>query len=220
MLTRPSCRFKAGEIWKRLGLDWDDTWWGDVEYFDGFKLDTDYGLSWEQSWKATDSLRIDSVVQYFITKSGINGSEPDADPSSASGSAEYNIGVARLVPTWRISDKSSLALGLSGLMGEIRNRRSVGPDQTEADWAVDLTYRYEPLELFAEVLQSYGRRNPHNYVSGGPSNQATDVLAGITYRIGPAEFRFAWSAGFLANPSGKQFLWVPGITLAVAKNVD
>lgn len=216
----PIGRFKAGEIWKRFGLDWDDTWWGDVQYFDGLKLDTDYGVSWENTWRLSDTLSADSFVQYFITKSHVNGSEPGADPNSARGSEEYNIGVARLVPTWHLNAQSSIALGLSGLLGDIHNRPSLGPDQTEADWAADLTYRYGAFKIFAEVDQAYGRRNPRNYVSGGPSNQLTDVEAGAAYKLGPATFRFAWSGGFLANPSGRQFLWLPGMTLAATKNID
>ena len=45
-------KFKAGKIWKRFGLDWDGTFWGNVQYYDGMKLDPDWGVSWEKHLQA------------------------------------------------------------------------------------------------------------------------------------------------------------------------
>ena len=38
--TCDDTKFKVGKIWRRFGLDWDGSWYGNVPYFDGWKLDT------------------------------------------------------------------------------------------------------------------------------------------------------------------------------------
>lgn len=213
----PMGRFKGGRIWKRFGLDWDETWWGDVQYFDGLKLDTGDGLSWENTWQPAGSLELKSIVQYFVREAGISGSLAGANPQSVPGSHERNLGVIRLLTTWRLTGTSSLAVGVSGLAGEVRNVAALGSDKTQLAWAVDIVYTRNSLKLFAEGDQSYGTINPHRYVSGGPSNRITDVLAGASYRYGPVTFRIAWSAGFDAHPGGRQLLWDPGVTVDITR---
>jgi len=213
-------RIKAGRIWKRFGLDWDDTWWGDVQYFDGLKLAPDDGFSWENTWHADQTFKLDSFVQYFVAPSNISGSLADANPQSVTGSSERNVGVIRMVPTWQWGDDSSLALGISGLAGEIQNTVARGNSTSQLAWAADVTYKRGGFKVFGEVDQSFGVLNQKRYVSGGPSNRITDVLAGVTYSYGPITYRFAWSAGFDANPSGHQYLWIPGVTVAMTKNIN
>ncbi len=213
-------RFKLGKIWKRFGVDWDDTWWGNVQYFDGFKLNPDYGVSWEQTWKVSKKFTVDSFVQYFVAQDGVAGAEPDSMPETTTGSAEHNTGVVRVVPTLKLSNNSALALGMSASIGQIYNQARNGPDQTPKAYALDLTYTYDHLKLFGEGLQEFGVLNPDFYVSRGPSDRISDFLLGAEYKYGPATFRVAYSAGYEANPSGHQSLWVPGVTLGLTKNVD
>src|ERR1044071_279342 len=90
--------------------------------------------------------------------------------------------------------------------------RSLGPPET---------YRFRLITpKDCEASQSFGVINRNRYVSGGPSDRISDFLLGAEYKYGPATFRIAWSAGFDSNPSGHQYLWVPGITLGLTKNVD
>ena len=218
----PAGRFKGGKIWRRFGLDWDGSFWGNVQYYDGFKLNPDLGLSWENTWNVSDGFKVDGFAQFFIHEDGINGSIAGSDSESVVGSNQRNTGVVRLIPTWTFSDQSTLALGLSGLAGEIVNNPmhvSV-PDQVLGSWAVDLTYNTARWKVFGEVLQAYGVRNPVRYTSGGPSNLTTDVLVGTHYRQGPVTYRVSYSAGFDENPSGWQQIWVPGVTIALTKNID
>jgi len=216
----PVGRIKAGQIWKRFGLDWDDTWWGNVQYFDGLKLAPDDGLSWEATWHPENKFKLDSFVQYFAAPSNISGSLVGANPQSVTGSNERNVGVIRLVPTWQLTDDSSLAVGVSGLGGEIQNTAENGRNKSQLAWAADVTYKRGGLKVFGEADQSFGVLNQNRYVSGGPSNRITDVLTGVSYRYGPITYRLAWSAGFDSNPSGHQYLWVPGMTIAMTKNIN
>lgn len=213
-------RVKAGKIWKRFGLDWDGTFWGNVPYFDGFKLDPDWGIALENTPKFENGFKIDTFAQFFFHEDGVNGSIAGADPESVVGSNERNTGVVRVVPTWEFCDKSTLALGLSGLVGEVENETFVGDDEGTGAYAVDATYTRGNFKVFGELMQSFGRINPTRYVSGGPSNRITDALVGAHYTCGPVTYRLSYSAGFDDNPGGHQNLWVPGATVALTKNVD
>ena len=207
---------KAGAIWRRFGLDWDGSWYGSVPYYDGFMLATDWGISWEASHKVNEDLKVDYDFQ-FIFHNYLDYSLVGADPLSVNGSSEVNQFVGRVVPTWRLSAQESLALGLSGLVGEIRN----GPllslvgmpqlypspgNETLSAWAVDLTYTHGNFRAFVEGLQAFGELSPANYVSGGPSNRVSDVLMGFNWTQGPITYRASYSMGFDDNPSGTQSL--------------
>lgn len=222
---------KGGAIWKRFGLDWDGTWWGPVQYFDGFKLDTDWGVSWEDTPEMDQGFKVDKFIQFFIHENAINGSLVGADPESIIGSAERNTLVARLVPTWQVSSRETMALGISALVGQIENAPFLRPaegvftypsngDQVQAAWAVDLTYATKDFRLYGEAGQSYGTRSPIRYTSGGPSNRLTSVLAGFQYACGPLTTRFNYSVAFDDNPAATQHLFVPSVTLALTDNID
>jgi hypothetical protein len=211
---------KAGQIWKRFGLDWDGVFFGNVPYFDGFKLDPDWGLSWERTREIDSSFKVDSFVQFYFHEDGVNGSFGGADPESVVGVNERNTGVVRVVPTWTYCDGATLALGLSGLVGQIESDRAFFDDETVAAWAVDATYTKDNWKIFGEVMQSHGRINPARYTSGGPSNRLTAFLAGAHYIVGPVTYRASYSLGIDDNPYATNSLVVAGATIKLTRSVD
>ncbi len=213
-------RIKLGQIWKRFGLDWDNSWWGSVPYFDAFKANPDYGMSWERHGTVSGNLQLDSYVQYFAAQDGVNGSVVGSDPESVPGAKVRNGGVVRLVPTWTFADLSTLSVGTSVLAREILGITPSGGGNTQEAFGFDVNYTKDAVNIFSEALRSYGIVNPVRYVSGGPSNRINDFLAGASYRYGPMLFRFSWSAGFDEHPSGHQYLSIPGVTWTLTKNLS
>lgn len=215
--------FKAGQIWKRFGLDWDGVFYGNVAYFDGFKLDPDIGLSWEHTFKQSDHFKVDTIAQFFFQEDGINGTINGtingADAESSRFIREENTAVLRVVPTWTFKDGSILALGLSGSVGHLKSPVAAW-DDTYTAWAADLTYKNGNFSVFGEVAQSHGVINPTRYVSGGPSDRITDCLVGASYKTGPVTWRANYSVGRDDNPGGKQEFFLPGVTIALTRNVD
>ncbi|NNE00311.1 MAG: hypothetical protein HKN47_23580 [Pirellulaceae bacterium] len=211
---------KAGQVWKRFGMDWDGVWWGNAAYFDGFKLDPDYGMSWEKTTKIDGALSVDSYLQFFFHEDRVNGSFAGADPESVFGYTERNTGVLRLVPRWTLSDNSSLHVGLSAQVGQIESRQIGLSDEVVSAYAVDVNYYKGPWRLLVEGQQYFGRRNPVRWISGGPSNRVSNLLAGVQYTKGSVTYRGNYSATLDANPHGIQNLLVTGVTVAATKNVD
>ena len=127
--------------------------------------------------------------------------------------------MVRVIPTWKLSDDSSIALGLAGSVGQIDSKIAAF-DDTYTAWAADLTYTKGNFKIFGEVAQSHGTINPMRYVSGGPSDRITDYLVGASYKTGPVTWRANYSVGNDDNPDGKQELFLPGVTIALTPNVD
>ncbi len=211
---------KAGQIWKRFGLDWDGVFFGNAPYFDGFKLDPDYGVSWERSRSLDENLTLDTFVQFFVHEDGVNGSFGGADAESVPGFNERNTLVLRAVPNLSLGEDRSLAIGVSGFVGEIDSSRTDVASQNTTAYAVDVTYTSGRWRVFGEGLQSFGIINPARYVSGGPSNRITGFLCGTDYDFGPMTSRLIYSATIDDNPHAMQNLVVLSNTIAVTKNVD
>lgn len=220
----PAGRLKGGKVWKRFGLDWDGTWWGNAPYYDGHKLDPDYGVSLESAWDVTSSVKVNTFAQYFFHDDRVNGSLAGADAEGVKRSGERDTFVGRVVPTWTSGDLS-IAAGLSGTVGRLLNRRQPGApvgaeDEVIGAVAVDLTVAYGPLKVFGEVQQGWGVITPNHYASAGPSNKRATALLGASCAIGPLTLRAVQSIGWNDNPHGRHALTVVGGTLAVTNNID
>lgn len=207
--------FKAGKIWKRFGYDWDGTFWGNVPYYDGMKLDPDWGVSWERVWYPGKRLEINAFAQFFLKEDIVNGSISGADPESTGVFDEENTFVARVQPRYRFDKNTSLALGASVLFGQVVDNVGTFGDDTLLQYAVDAEFTWCGLKAFAEWAHSDGRQNPAHYVTGGPSDVYDTLWAGIEYKIGPFTPRVVWSHGEYENPGGSQDLFLVGGTVAL-----
>lgn len=215
-------RFKAGQIVQQFGLPGvgDGSFWGTLLYFDGFNANPDYGFTWDNRWKVRDGFFIDQSAQYFFHDDGINGSVAGAQLESETGAHLIGKAALHLAPTWELSDKSLFVLGFSALTSEQEHVLTDGRDNWVSAWAIDATYAQNHWKVFGEILQSYGVLNATRYVSGGPSQRVSDAVLGAQYVLGPVTFRATASAGWDEDPSGYQTMFVPGVTVALTKNID
>jgi hypothetical protein len=206
-------KFKAGKIWKRFGYDWDGTFWGNVPYYDGMKLDPDWGVSWEKVWNAGKRFEVNAFLQFFAMEDGVNGSIAGADPESTGVFDEENTFVARVQPRWRFTKNMSLAVGVSALWGQVTGQVAGAGDDDLLQYAADVEFQWCGLKAFAEYAHSDGTQNPAHYVTGGPSDIYDTLWAGIEYKIGPFTPRVVWSHGEYENPGGSQDILLAGGTV-------
>jgi hypothetical protein len=212
--------FKVGQMRRKFGLEWDGSFYGNVLYYDGFKLNSDIGVSWERTFWIKPKFSLESHAQFFFREDGISSGLTGADTESTTAFRLQNQAIVRVVPTWWFSPTSSLALGFSGSVGQVKALSAGYHDHALTVWGIDLTYTSGKFKTFAEVLQRNGAINPVRYVSGGMSTRTTDFIVGASYITGPVTWRVAYSAGYDSHPGGKQFMFVPGVTIAMTKNID
>jgi hypothetical protein len=209
-------KIKAGKIWKRFGLDWDGTFWGNVPYYDGMKLDPDYGVSWENTWNEDGRISIDTFLQFFFAEDEVNGSIAGGDAESTNAYDEENTVVARVVPTWHVTKNTSVALGLTASFGNEAGQQGAD-DETLTAFAGDVTFQWCGLKAYAEVAITDGIQNPAHYVTGGPSDEYQDLLVGVEYKLEAFTPRVVYSRGDYENPGGEQDILLVGGTVALTK---
>jgi hypothetical protein len=210
-------KIKAGKIWRRFGMDWDGSFYGNVAYFDGWKLDPDWGASIEHTCKFGNNITAPSFVQVFVAEDKVNGSITGADAESDEHASERESIVLRTVPTWTSEKLGAFAVGLSWQAGKIDHHdRS---DNTVTAGAVDVSWTKGGAKAFAEWIQTIGERNSANYVTGGGSDKSTVAEIGGSYTYAFATLKANVSHGEYDNPGGSQVLYLVGVDLAVIKNV-
>lgn len=211
---------KAGLLYKRFGKFWDGVFFGNAPYFDGAKLDADYGVSWESTYDVHECFKIDRYCQFFFHEDSSNGSFGGGDAESVAGYTEVNTGVVRIAPTWTFGDGATATLGFSGLAGQINSRRADLDDDDVYGYACDLTYTCGPWMAFLEGGRTFGVINPVRYVSGGPSDRISNIWTGLHYTHGPVTYRVSYSNSIDENPDAVQNMVLAGTTITVTKNLD
>ncbi len=211
--------FKVGQIPLDFGIGWNNSWWEGVGYFDGYKFNPAYGVSWENVWKASDTFSINTTVQYFLQDDRVSGAIAGADAESTPPLSERNTFAAHIVPTWKLSEDTKLSWGLSGLERQIHNAGVAGISNHQTVWGSDLTLAVGKFSIFGEYTDSHGVITPARYVSGGPSDRQNSISTGIAYKFGPITPRLSFSKGWDHNPSGHQYIFNPGVTIQIAKNL-
>ncbi len=217
--------FKAGQVWQRFGLDWDDSFWGGTAYFDGFKLNPDWGLSWEKTRFVNDRLTVDTFAQFYFHEDGINGAISYADPESVPGLTREHTLNLRALAKYALAEGVKFEFGVSAQTAKITSdRRDIAAQRTRGV-AFDASLRYTvrkdlELRVFGEWLRNSGAISPYRYVSGGASAVIVDTILGAQIHHGPITYRSEISTGRDRQPNGRQQITINGVTIALAKNTD
>lgn len=174
----------VGKVYRKVGIFWDDSFFGNVQYFNGLKLNPDFGAELVGSKSASDRFSFDYSLQYFVVDDRVNGSLDGREVASDPNADQRNTVTARLVPTWKLGGgKGSVALGLSGLYGRID--RLEGPDFPLSQGAADLTLAWGPSISYVEVLEQRGERDDAAHpLSRLGYDDSTYLLAGTRWQLG------------------------------------
>jgi len=215
---------KAGKEYSRLGKFWDGSFYGNLPYFDGLKLDPDLGISLENTVKSGDAFSVEYSAQYFVNDGRTNGSLADAaltqprDTIGDGASRQRNSFVGRVAPTLKLSDDLSVTAGLSGqsfqadFTGINRNRRVNRGD-------LEISARWQALEIFAEMCWQSGRHVLNYPLAGIPSDHNHYVMAGLIYTWNTLTFRYNYSSADYDNRVREQF-HMPAAVWAAHKHLS
>jgi len=228
-------QLKLGKEYSHLGYFWDNSFYGNVQVYDGLKLDPDYGASLEgAAGKSEDALSLGYWAQYFVVDGSTNVSLPGRDTISVPGARRRNQTIARLEPRFRAGGVK-VVLGVSGeyLQADLPVPPvSIGP-QNVVRGALDATVTFGGLQLLGEVQHQHGRSVtdfplPSTAAGPGSSSDVDYAQVGGEYTYGPVTARYYASLGSYNNiplPAGgtvthKEWLHVGGLGLTVSPNVS
>jgi hypothetical protein len=210
---------KVGKSYKRLGLFWDNSFYGNIQVYDGLKLDPNYGASIEGQ-AGGEAFDVEFSAQYFVVDGTSNVSLADRDTLYVPGARRRNTFVGRVAPRYRFAEKGSAQVGVSAEhftadlpAGEEGVTRIVA----EAKVTVD------GLGAWAEVLLQNGRHvtdfpyaaSADASVPGRASGDNRYVLAGAEYGLGPVTIRYNISLADYSDVDVSEVMHVPAVGLAL-----
>jgi hypothetical protein len=215
-----SLTVKAGKVYSQFGLFWDNSFYGNVQVYDGLKLSPHYGLSLEgQSSRGPLTGR--AFLQYFVIDGQTNVALPGRETFSIPGARRRNETIARLEPTLALGRGGTLTLGLSAeyLQADLP---VVGPQNVFREGG-DLTWTRGGATLWGEVILQQGQSVTEFPIAGAPATATTAAipgqasktvrygLAGGQYSVGPVTARYVASVGNYADQDVTEWLHVPSL---------
>jgi hypothetical protein len=224
-------QLKVGKEYSHLGYFWDNSFYGNVQVYDGLKLDPDYGASLEGALgKSDDLLGLGYWAQYFVVDGGTNVSLPGRDTISVPGARRRNQTVLRLEPRLSVG-AATVALGVSGeyLQADFP---TIGPQNV---WrgALDATFTLAGAKVLGELQHQDGRSVtdfPLPSTPAGPGSSANVDYAQIggEYTYGAVTARYYVSLGSYNNiplatggtVTHKEWMHVPALGVVVSQNVS
>jgi hypothetical protein len=212
---------KVGKSYKLLGLFWDNSFYGNVQVYDGLKLDPNYGISVEGS--VGDTFGVDFSAQYFLVDGGTNVSLANRDTVSVQGARRRNTIVGRVAPIYRSTANGSAQLGLSA---EHFSADLPGDEEGVTRLAADAKVTYGSFGVWGEVLHQDGRHVtdfPYAATAQGPGVASGDndyALLGAEYGIGPVTLRYNVSFADYGDVDVSEVMHVPAIGVQVNEHLS
>jgi len=216
---------KVGKIYKQLGLFWDGTFYGNIQVYEGLKLDPNAGLSLEG--KLGERIGAAFWAQFFVVDGHTNASLLGRDTISIPGARRRNTLLARIQPFVQLSKSARLEVGFSA-----EHFQADLPSGKNSVWrgAVDSKLTWAGFGFWGEVLRQSGASvNAFPYpgdaaaappVPARASAHNTYLLAGAEYTLAPVTFRYNLSIARYDDVSVEEVLHVPGVGIKFNDNTS
>jgi len=213
--------FKLGKVYSQLGLFWDNSFWGNVQVYDGLKLAPDYGGSLEGKFELAPQWGVGYAAQFFVVDGSTNVSLPGRDTISIPASRRRNEVVLRVDPYVKFAGDGLARIGLSGqrLTADSPGISDKSVERYGADFKVTLA----GAGLWGEFLHQHGQTVTDYPIAGTPATATADAVPGQAsrnidyYELG-AEYsywrltaRYNFSAAKYKGTSVKEWMHVPAL---------
>jgi hypothetical protein len=224
----PGTVLKAGKEYSHFGLFWDNSFYGNVQVYDGLKLDPDYGLSLEGAVRPDARAGLHYWAQFFLVDGQTNVSLDGRDTISIPGARRRDQAILRVEPFYQLTDHAKLTGGLSGEYLEAD--LAAAGKKNVARGAVDATLSVRHWSLWAEYTRQNGQTVTSFPVAavvatdtmpaapGHASSHNDYVLAGTQYTVGPVTLRYNVSTGRYEDLSISEWMHVPAAAYALNDN--
>jgi hypothetical protein len=224
---------KLGKVYHQFSRLSDNTFYGNIPYFDGFKLDANYGLSLEGSFETKQGFGLGYYGQYFLSDGGTNGSLRNRDTVWVEDDVHrHHTAVLRLEPSFRFNKLASIRLGAAAehTYVDFTTRTGLEP-QNVYRVAVDLSLAYGPVRAFGEYIGQFGRtvtdypfpRKPATTTPAEPGRSSGKnhyVMAGAEAQVWRITGRYSFSMVNYNDLGVTELLHLPGATVALHDNVS
>jgi len=204
---------KVGKAYSRFGLFWDNSFYGNVQVYDGLKLDPDYGLSLEGAVATKASVGARYWAQFFLVDGQTNVALQGRETFSIAGARRRNQAILRLEPFFASAEGVTLKVGLSGMYLQA-DLPTVGKKDVERG-AVDASLSVAGVSAWAEYLYQHGQSIVDFPAPGPGSSHNHYGLFGAQYALGIVTARYNVSFGRYGDVSTTEWMHVPAVAVAV-----
>ena len=173
----PSVTVKVGKSYSRYGMFWDNSFFGPIHFYDGIKLDPNYGISIEGTAGKDIGLRLNYYGQYFLVDGRTNGSYVARDTISIPDARRRHIAVIRAEPAYHWSRDKSAILGVSGQYFQADIPSLVG-NKDVLRFAVDATINLGPVSVWGEASRQMGQSVMEWPIPPVPATATTPAVPG------------------------------------------
>jgi len=219
----PFATLKLGKQYSRLGLFWNNSFYGNVQVYDGLKLSPDYGASIEGT--VGDRIGLNYWVQFFLVDGRTNVSLANRDTLSVPNARRRNEVVVNLEPFIKLSDDAVLRVGVS-----LQHLKADLPDDSQQvlRLAAHAKLTVASFGLWGEVLHQNGRHvTDHPYagtpatgddpaVRGRASGDNLYFEVGAEYSLGIVTLRYNVSRAAYADLDVSELMNVPAVAVKIA----
>ena len=210
-------KIKIGKVFAQFGRFWDNSFYGNVQEYDGFKLDPANGVSVEGKMSFDERMGLTYFAQYFVID-GLNYSLPgfdtqstlDATGAPVAGARRRNYLVGRVEPFMKLGDITTLKLGLSGsyFQADIPTVDKFDVGRI----AIDATAMIDKFTAWAEYTHQFGQ---HVTTPNRASKKNDYAMIGAEYTYDRFTFRYNFNFGSYVTTGYKETRHVPGIAVSI-----
>lgn len=208
-------RLKVGKIYKRVGLFWDHSFYGNIQVYEGLKFDPNTGFSLEG--KLGDELGVQAFAQFFVVDGHTNASLVGRDTISLPAARRRNTFAARVQPFASLAPGSRLELGLSA-----EHFEADLPEATHSvrRFAADAKLTWGGLGFWGEALHQSGKNVNAYPLSERASGDNTYLLAGVEYALDRFVLRYNLSLARYSDLSVDEVLHLPALGIRFEEHVS
>jgi hypothetical protein len=211
---------KVGKLYKQSGgMFWDNSFFGNVQVYDGLKLDPNYGVSIEGS--AGAQFGVDFAAQYFVTDGRTNVSLDGRDTLSVPGARRRNTFAGRVAPYLKLGSAGAVRAGFSG--EHFTATLPIG-DRRVSRLAADARFSYAfgaagALDVRGEYLHQGGQHVVDHPSVDGASAKNDYWLVGGEYSLWRLTLRYNVSHANYRDVNTTELMHVPAIGFKVHDNI-
>ncbi len=211
---------RAGKMYLTSGRFWDGSFFGNIHYFDGLKLNPQFAV---EAAGGADLGRVDLlwVAQLLLASDRVSGALPGRDLETLPNVRDEFGWTGRL--TARVP--GGLRLGVTAYERAVERDPGEDPSEVSGRWRVshvsaDVQFRRAGFTGYLEGLYREGVQVPPDLRGTVPASEAVYLLAGAQYDWERAHVRYNYSRVDYRDLDRQEWIHQPGLTLDLSPGLS
>lgn len=203
-------RLRGGKMYAALGRFWDGSFFGNIHYFDGLKLNPQYAIA-ADGRLAAGPAELGYELQYVARSDRVSGAIQGRAFETLRGARDQEGWIAR--GTAALPEGLALGASLASLGMRVESDGSSAGAYRVPLLALDAEWGRGPITLYTEWTRRGGGNLPVQLREDVPGSAATYWLAGAQVGRGRLHLRYNFSRGAYDDLARREWIHQPGVTL-------